>query len=454
MPLVPGAQARLSRRTLLAGGAAAVVAAVTPDALGRGRVPLGGRLSMRVPWSTARLDPHDLFDPLAALFADAIADPIYALDRKGRPYPTLADGLPTVQDGQTVVTLRPNLRSGRGRSLGGRDLAWSITRARHSGALGLLAPLKGFIRSDKDKPLIARFGEIEPIKLAIMLSSPLCALLPRGFSASKPDGSGAFTASCSAGKMVLERNMGAARGPAFLDRIVVFAAADLSDSLRAFESRKDDIGWLGRGFHRNRKGSRKFDYGQVGWVVLATGRKAGAFNVPGGAQQLANAVPVERLHLGLAPRRGVAPGALWSGGAAPLLYDRRSSHLADIAKAVAAKLSQTDHTVTAVPVAPATLRTSRNNGDYALALDVVRHPGAGPTGPLIALASADHRTLGRDVARHPPRISYSRPGHRLTNTLRVGVLGGLAVHGGIAAGVQLAAKSNGRGMDLGGSYRS
>ena len=448
-----GAVTAMTRRAWLLGTALAGLF-VGEEALALGRVPLGGRLQLRVPWSTARIDPHALSDPMAMLFASAICDSVYALDGKGRPYPTLAAGMPKVEDGQTVVTLRPDLHSARGRRINGRDLAWSVTRARFSGAQGLLGVLRDFVRSDKQRPLIARFGVIEPVKLAILLSSPLCALLPRGFSPTRPDGTGPFLAACSASRMRLTRNLNAARGPAFLKQVVVNASSDLSASLRAFEGGKDDVGWLGRGFHRNRAGSRAFNYRSVGWVVLATGSKAGSFHMPGGAQQLANAVPVERMHLGLSARAGLAPGALWSGGAAELLYDSGQPHLGIIAKAVAAKLSQPDHPLTAVPMSRAALRKRRNARNFALALDLVRHPGGGPIAPLIALATADHRTRGRDIARHPPRIHYSRLAHRLTPTLRVGVLGGVAVRGGIAAGVQLAAAGHGRGFNLGGSYRS
>ncbi len=388
------------------------------------------------------------------LFASAICDPIYALDNKGRPYPTLAAALPQVENGHTIVTLRPHLRSARGHALTGRDLAWSITRARHSGARGLLGALKGFVRADKEQPLRASFGVIEPIKLAILLSSPLCALLPRGFNPQTPDGSGPFRADCSAASMRLTRNLHAARGPAFLKQVMVHAAPDLSASLRAFESGRDDIGWLGRGFHRDRPHSHPFNYGSVGWVVLATGTKAGSFHLPGGAQQLANAVPVERLHLGLAPRANLAPGALWIGGPAEVLYDRAQPQLAIIAAAVASKLSQSDHLLTPTPVSRTALRTARMSRNFALALDTVVHPGAGPTGPLVALATSDHHSLGRDIARHPPRIHYRRAAHRLTSNLHIGVLGAIVARGGIASGVQLAISPRGRGISLGGSYRS
>jgi len=444
----------VSRRALLGGGVGAALALGAGPARALGRVPIGGTVRLRVAWSTRSLDPHDLFDPLAALFGTAIADPVYLLDVHGNPYPTLADGMPRVEDGQTVVRLRPGLRSARGKALSGRDLAWSVSRARGRGAAGLLAPLPRWVRSDKSDPLVARFGTIDPVKLAVLLASPLVSLLPVGFSPTSPDGTGAFRGRCTSASLELTRNRNAARGPAFLERVTIRSAPDLAASLRAFESGQDDLGWLGLGLHRNRARARKFDYGRVGWVVLATGRQAGRYALPGVAQQLANAVPVERLHLGLSPRRGLGAGTPWRGDPAALLYDASSGHLETIAEAVAVRLSEPGHEVTPTPVSRSRLRRARATNDFALALDVVRHPAAGPTGALIALSTADRKALGKDVALHPPRGNYGRPGHQLTTTLRLGVLGGLAVRGGVIRQVALAAARRGGGIDFGGSYRS
>jgi len=444
----------LTRRALLGGAISAAALAAADPVLALGRVPVGGTLRMRVAWSTRRLDPHDLFDPLAALFGSAIADPVYQLDYQGKPYPTLADGMPQIEDGQTIVRLRPSLRTARGKALSGRDLAWSVSRARQRGAAGLLAPLPRWTRSDKSDPLVARFGTIDPVKLAVLLASPLVSLLPAGFTPTSPDGTGAFLGRCTGASLELTRNRNAARGPAFLERVLIRSAPDLAASLRAFESGQDDLGWLGLGLHRNRARARKFDYGRVGWVVLATGRQAGRYALPGVAQQLANAVPVERLHLGLSPRRPLGAGTPWRGDPAALLYDSSSGHLKTIAEAVAVRLSEPGHEVTPTPVSRGRLRQARTTNDFVLALDVVRHPAAGPTGALIALSTADRKALGKDVALHPPRGNYGRPGHQLTTTLRLGVLGGLAVRGGVIRNVALAASRRGGGLDFGGSYRS
>src|SRR6185312_16086959 len=49
------------------------------------RTPYGGALRVYVPLSLDGLDPHAGSDAASALFADAIADPLYAWDAQGRP---------------------------------------------------------------------------------------------------------------------------------------------------------------------------------------------------------------------------------------------------------------------------------------------------------------------------------------------------------------------------------
>ena len=69
---------RLARRAFLS----LLVASRAASALGRR--PYGGTLRLLVPWGMSRLDPHELDDPIAALFAHLISDPIFALDAGGR----------------------------------------------------------------------------------------------------------------------------------------------------------------------------------------------------------------------------------------------------------------------------------------------------------------------------------------------------------------------------------
>ncbi|MEJ7733202.1 MAG: hypothetical protein WKG00_28910 [Polyangiaceae bacterium] len=103
-----------------------------------GRTPLGGKLTLRVPWPTSTIDPHDLRNATAALFAAAIADPLFGLDANGVAYPTLAATVPTREGADTVVRLRDGLRTARQAPLSGADLIFSVERARARGAAAAL----------------------------------------------------------------------------------------------------------------------------------------------------------------------------------------------------------------------------------------------------------------------------------------------------------------------------
>src|SRR5262249_2811048 len=146
-------------------------------------------------------------------------------------------------------------------------------RARARGAAALLVdvPKPAVVAGDTHA---AAFGSVDPSRLARVLASPLCALLPRGYSPTTPDRTGAFLAGLSPSQLPLTRNLNAARGASFLDGIEVRRAEDLKSSLRAFEAERCDVGWLGLGLHEPRRGAVRFDLGAVAWIVLATGSDA------------------------------------------------------------------------------------------------------------------------------------------------------------------------------------
>ncbi len=313
-PSRPATPAR--RRFLAALGALAAAPFLPRPAAAMGRTPLGGRVSFHVPWPTGSLDPHDLRDPMAALFGLAVADPVYAVDVTNMPYPALAAAMPTREAGETVVRLREGLRTARLAPLDARDLVFSIERARARGASALLADIpKPLLK--KGEPLGAVFGSVEPVHLARALASPLCALLPRRFDPAAPDGTGAFRADVSPAGLILTRNNLAARGPAFLDALEVLPAEDLKTSLRAFEAELDDLGWLGMGLHDGRKGAVRFDLGRAAWVVLVAGPEAGPAAVPGAAQRLVDAIPPPSASPTSPSARSPRPPATRPGRASP-----------------------------------------------------------------------------------------------------------------------------------------
>jgi peptide/nickel transport system substrate-binding protein len=444
----------ISRRRFLAhAGVLAALAALPREALAMGRTPTGGALSFRLPWPTTSLDPHELGDPLAALFAPAIVDSLYAVDG-ATPYPTLAAAMPTREGAVTVVRLRDGLRTASGAPIEALDVARSIERSRARGGAALLADVPVARVKKGDRLALELRGALDPGKLARVLASPLVAIVPRRFSPSAPDGTGAFRATLGAGGLVLARNPNAARGASFLDRIDVARADDLKASLRAFEAERDDVGWLGTGLFDGRKGAVKFDFGPVAWIVLATGESAGAFGMPGVAQQLVDAVPPDRLaHLGLGPLPRPVGDPGWGGPPAELLVDESSVHLVEVARALAPALSRPGHEVTLAPVSRAELVRRRDKGKLVLAVDVVRPLGPGPLLALAALATLDDRARARDLVRHPPRIAEGTSMRALTSTLRLGVVGELRVAGGTAPDVVLSRSASGEGWDLGASYR-
>jgi peptide/nickel transport system substrate-binding protein len=443
----------LRRRAFLATASAGLAALWAPRrASALGRTPLGGKLALRVPWPTTAIDPHDLRDATAALFAAAIADPLFGLDAGGVPYATLAATLPTREGGDVVVRLREGLRTARGAALSAADVVFSIERARNRGAGAALVEVP-VPRAHPRDALAVVFKGADPQRLARALASPLAALLPRRFDAGAPDGTGAFRAAPGRTALTLTRNTSAARGHAFLDAIEVEAAEDLKASLRAFETGRDDIGWLGAGLFGERKGSVRFDLGRVAWVVLETGGEAGSFGAPGEAQRLADGLGTTLADLGLGPQPRGGGEAAWQGAPAELLFDEAAAHLTTVARAIAPVLSRPGHEVTAAPVPRAELARRRARGAFSLAVDVVRPLGPGPLGALLALATADDPARARDLARHPPKLAADSSPRTQTRTLRVGVLGELRIVGAALGDVVIARMGGGEGWDLGGTHR-
>jgi peptide/nickel transport system substrate-binding protein len=302
--------------------------------------------------------------------------------------------------------------------------------------------------------LAAAFGPVDSGHLARALASPVVALLPRRFDPGAPDGTGAFRADISPAGLTLARNLLAARGPAFLDAIEIVPAADLKASLRAFEAERDDLGWLGLGLHDGRKGALRFDFGKAAWIVLITGPEAGPAGQPGVAQRLVDAIPPERLlPLGLGALPPASGDAGWTGPPAELYVDAGAPHLVEIGRAIAPVLSRPGHEVTLAPLARAEVTRRRARGKAALALEIVRPVGPTSLHTLLALATAEDPSRGRDLARSNPKVAPNAAPRSLTGQLRVGVLGELRIAGGAIPDVVLARHPSGEGWDLGATWR-
>lgn len=413
-------------------------------ALGLGRRPLGGTLRLLVPWGMSRLDPHELDDPIAALFAHLVCDPVFALDSSGRAYPTLARALPQPVPGGARVRLRPGLVSAQGRPLSAVDLRATLERSKRRGGAALFSSISS-TRAVPGDPLALDFLGQLPDELALTLANPLAALLPKNFSPVDPDGTGAFRARLGQGELVLHRNDNAARGAAFLDAIEAHTASDLSEALRAFETGKVDVGWLGSGLHQNRSGAIPFAGTAYGWVVLRSGKKPRQWSAPGVAQQLIDGIPPERLrHLGLKnlPERGSSSSG-WGGGPAECLVPDDAPQLRLAAQTLAAALSRPGHELTPVPLPRAECVKRRQTGDFALLVDFVRVIGTTGASTQLALLSAENPEL----AKRPPRISDFNP-RAIAKTLAFGVVGELWVEGAHAPSFRGLA-----GWQLGDAYR-
>lgn len=407
---------RLDRRAFLA----ALSSVASARALGR--TPATGTLRLRLPFSFAGLDPHSLDDPLSALFAPAIADPLFGLDSSGRPYPALASKLPEHTSNGVRLSLRPELLSARGRAITARDLVFSFKRAQGLGGAAMLGTFRAPIAEAKD-PLSVIVPDANPELLARALAHPLTALVPRGFSPSAPDGTGAFLASLDSNSLTLTRNERAARAASFLDRIELSRAVDLADALRAFEAGQVDVGWLGNGLYRPKAGAIPLEGPIFGWFVLRTGLDAKGWGAPGIAQQLTSTLPNAALaRFGLHALPGGA-GVRWGGGPSSLLVCEDAPQALELARALEPLLGSPGNEVRATPLARSAWLEARRSRRFSLLLDFVRAASTDPTESAQALLAAVDPAL----AKHPPRNLSTLLD--LTRTLPLGVIGEVRVTG-------------------------
>jgi peptide/nickel transport system substrate-binding protein len=447
---------RLSRRAALkasaslALGASLGSVALARTVQARGRAPVGGRISLRVPWPVLAMDPHRLEDATAAIFGEALFDTLYARDEAGAFGASLAEADPEPEGASLRVRLRGGLRTAKGRAFEARDAAASIARSRGLGGRAWLAD----VPAPKVDGGSLVFAMRDASRLVRALASPIVAMVPSSFAADAPDGTGPMKFTTRGDAVVLVRNALAARGPSFLEEVLVRAAPDLASSLRAFESGTDDLGWLGSGLHEPRAGSRPFDLGAAAWAVLFTGRDATTWDAPGVAQRICDGIPPARLsYLALGPAWRTEPEQGWGGPPTSILVRDDAPWLVELAKAIAATIARPSHEVTARPVPAAEVAQRRNSRSHTLALDVVRPVAPGSFAAMVALATADNALRATELVQHPPRLGEVPP-RTMTRTMHCGVVGEIRVQGGRAPDVTLASSSVANGFDLGASTRA
>lgn len=429
--------------SLAAGGLATVLVPAPAGALGRTRN--AGKLGLGLPWSLRAIDPHDPFDGAAAILTSSIVHSLYELDGRGVPFPSLADGPPIADKGGCIVKLRPGIVTARGAAIQGRDVVFSLSRARRLGGLPDLAKLSE-PRVQPGEALHVAFARGEKSEVMRILASPLAAIVPRGFDPKSPDGTGPFRATLDAGRVSLARNMNAATGPSFFEALTFHETADLATSLRDFETERDDVGWLGAGFHGKRKDSTGFDFGRVGWFVLFVG---GDLGKAGEAQRLADELPRQSLaHLGLGVLPSRAQTRRYEGRPCDLLVEQGAPHLRALADALAAQLGSPGHEITVRVVQRSERERRVHRNDPIMAVGVVRPLGRGVRGDAVALTSFVDPEAAERLARAPS----TRPetAREAGNQLSVGVVGELRVAGAVRAGVRLVKSPQG-GADWGAS---
>jgi peptide/nickel transport system substrate-binding protein len=415
----------------------------------RGRLPTGGKVSLRIPFSIQTIDPHRLDDPLAALLADALFDTLYVRDGAAI-VPSLAEGEPVLEAEGLVVKLRRGLLTAGERPIDARDAVFALGRARRFGGRNWFGELGTIDRVGNEA---IRFSLRDPARLMQILASPLASILPIAFEAERPDGTGPFQASRRDDALSLVRNPRAARGPAFLDEIVVRSGADLAASLRSFEAGTDDIGWLGAGLHSPRKGSKPFDAGSVAWLVVRAGRDAAPWDAPGVIQRLLDGLSPSKLaYLGLGPAWKPERDDGWGGPPGEILVRDDAPYLVEVARTLAALLSRPGHDLVAKPISARDVANRRTKRDYALLLDVIRPVGATALAAWVALGSSDEAAGPNDAAGKTSRVAETATARTLARTMRLGVLGELHVQGARIA--ELVLPSGDAGWDLGSAYRA
>jgi peptide/nickel transport system substrate-binding protein len=443
----------ITRRALSGLTAVVTLGVMQRRASALGRIPMEGKLAMVLPWPLDRVDPHDIADPGAALFGHALFDELYAFDPAGDPFPTLAADAPIASGSRTIVRLREGLTTSQGERLDARDAIFSVQRARKGAAAAWWGDLPVPALHPNDR-LALVFATTDAARIARTLCSPMFALVPRAFDPARPDGTGAMFAVPGPSRLVLHRNPSAARGPSFLEEITIDQAGDLSSSLRSFEGKLSDLGWLGSGLHGARPGAQPFDMGAVAWIVLQTGAEAGSWGGVGVAQRLLDGMAPERFQrFGLGNMPSPSAGAEWGGRPCEILIREGSAFMGELARTVSSLLSRPGHEV-AVRAAPAAeIAHRRAAGTFSLMLGIVRPFSGAPLGSHIALTAAVDAKNALELMRRPPRLGAFEP-RAATRTLTLGVLGQLRVMGACAPDVHLARNQTAEGWDLGASYRA
>lgn len=441
-------ESRLKRRGWLqAAAASGIYQFDATSSFALGRIPLGGSLQLSLPWKLQKVDPHDGGDLTAGLLGEALFDPIFSTTKGGQVYAALAHSLPTQSGTDCVVQLRSGLSFADGQSVSSRDLLWSIRRAQEAFGAALLSRLPPPVRESSNS---VRFRRCRAGDVAKALSDPHSALVPRGFKPTEPSGTGAFRAVIDSEHVHLQRNPLAARGAAFLERVVIRSRPSVAAALRDFEVGQSDIGWLGRGLRRPRPGSRLVHARRLGWVVLHGGSAIGRWSAPGTVQQLLSLIAPDQLRrfgirsigsssvgsssVGSSSVQGGnatknRSGLVYAGPSCELIAPADSAYLVELGQALTALLSRASGKIEFRAIERAHLRRLKRNRRFAFLLDLVRDSERDHLTTQLALTrEADPALVRRAVAIGADNRQDLVA--RLTQTLSLGVVGELKLQFG------------------------
>ncbi len=412
----------VSRRNLAAFAVGSVLGRESPS-LALDRMPYGGTLRLRVPWAIERLDPYAPDDPLSALLSPFVTETLFA-QQGATLFPVLTEALPTLAAHSARVRLRTDLRTADGAPFLAAHAVRCLERARNGSAVGLFAEWDA-LSVDEADPRAFHVRCRHPDEVARILSSSGCAMMGSEFSTVRLRGLGAFTGEVSGGRLLLSRNASAARGPAFLDSVVIERAESLRDGLAQFEAGESAVGWFGAGLYRPRPKALPLAGGALGWLILRAERGLGRWGAAGVVQSLLDALDLSKLaHLGVNGLPARSPRERWGGPNVPLLVDQACPHFVEASQILASMLSEPGHEWRVKRVPRAELARAAKAGDAVMILDFVRRLSTAPEATGLALLAAQDLKL----AAHPPKSSLLSAAE-VARTLPFGVVGELSVSG-------------------------
>ncbi len=347
-------------------------------------------------------NPHASNDLVAALIGTSLFPSLYVRAIDGMLEPRMAVGAPREAGTGSTRGLRVDLAPGVRPS----DVVASISNAR-TGAARLALREVPVPRVDGAHGVMFP-GLADQDALMRRLATPLAGIArvePRRSSPTGPWDLAIETKDSITQLRVTRRpsapavGLSAASHTSRVSRFELEGAVDLSRSLRAFERYETEIAWLTDGLFAPRPGARSIDLGPLAYLALRAGKDAPDLQRPGAVLQIVDAIAPDRmLHLGLLRRGQIVTPESARGDAAnlapnvPVLV--RSSMPIAVA---AAEILAHDLGGIARALDDATFDKAMNDGQFPLALDVVRPIDDSPDGPAIALATFD----GASVAPAP-----------------------------------------------------